>query len=117
MFNGLLTPCKKCVQEQCGLWVTLTWKNETTKEEKKKSECAITGIYAFMARLENRSIGTQKASEQARNNSAKVQAMQEALNNNLSGVLTDALNIITVELKQHINEEIEQVKKTLSIGG
>lgn len=115
MFNGLLTPCTKCTQEKCGLWVTLTWQNETTKEEKRESECAIIGLYKFMARQENRLIGAQKASEQARNNSAKVQIMQEALNKNLSVSLTNALNAITVELKQHINNKIEQVKKVLAI--
>ena len=114
MFNGLITPCKKCVKEQCGLWVTTTWQNEITKEEKKNSECAIVGLYTFMARHENRAIATQKASEQARNNSAKTQVLQETLGKNLSLGLTQALNAITEQLKSQIDKEIESIKLLLT---
>lgn len=115
MLQGLLTPCKKCIKEKCGLWVTLTWKNETTKEEKKESECAITGIYKFMARLDNRSIATQQASEQSRNNSAKVSAAQEVLGNNLAGVLIQSLKMISNDLRLQIDTEINKVKDVIAI--
>lgn len=71
MFRGLITPCKECVKENCGLYVELTWKNEQTKEEKKQGECAILGIYGFLARMENRMIANQKVSEESRNYSAE----------------------------------------------
>uniref|UniRef100_A0A6M3J235 Uncharacterized protein n=1 Tax=viral metagenome TaxID=1070528 RepID=A0A6M3J235_9ZZZZ len=109
---------KKCFHENCEdcpLWTTLTWQEEATGKKKDESLCAIIGIYQQLARLENRLIGTQKASEQSRNNSAKVQAMQEALNNTLLTALTNALNVITGELKQHIDREIEDIKKLIAL--
>jgi len=115
MLQGLLTPCKKCIEQKCGLWVTLTWQEEMSKKEEKRSECAITGIYGFLARLENRAIATQQASEQSRNNSAKVQAAQEALGKNLAGVLTRSLNAIANELKSYTDKEIESIKNIIAI--
>ena len=107
MFKGLLTPCKKCVEEQCGLWVSLTWKEEISKKEKDVSECAITGIYGFLARMENRLIGAQKASEQARNNSANVQVAQKQLVQLLTSSMTLLMNEVT---EQIINKVFEVTK-------
>jgi len=109
---------KKCLHDNCDdcpLQRTLHWKDELKGAVSQETVCSIDAILNFQQRLENRLIGTQKASEQARNNSAKIQGMQETLNKNLSVALTNALNAITVELKQHINTEIEQVKKVLAI--
>lgn len=111
MFKGLITPCKKCVKEECGLWVVLTWKNEQTKEEEKKGECAITGMYNFMARIENRAIATQQASEESRNNSANVKVAQEVLGRNIAGVLTKSLNAIAGELKLQVDTAITYIEK------
>ena len=107
MFKGLLTPCKKCVEGQCGLWVKLTWKDEVSKKEKDISECAITGIYGFLARMENRLIGAQKASEQARNNSANVQAAQKQL----AQLLTSSVPLLMNEITEQIINKVLEVTK------
>ena len=120
MLQGLLTPCKKCTEGKCGLWVTLTWQEEMTKKEEKRSECAITGIYGFLARLENRSIATQQASEQSRNNSAKVQVETEKITklfDNLSNNLKNGLAMYLQHIDDKINALTEKIDGVVLIGG
>jgi len=120
MLQGLLTPCRKCTEEKCGLWVTLTWQEEVSKKEEKRSECAITGIYGFMARIENRAIATQQASEQSRNNSAKVQIETEKITklfDNLSSNLKNGLAMYLQHIDDKINALTEKIDGVVLIGG
>ena len=101
--------------EQCPNYQESWWVPEGNGKPVLIKDCAPRRTFLMIQDLSNRLVGVQKASEQSRNNSSKVQAVQEALGKSLAGVLTHSLNAITNELKAHINTEIEQIKNVIAI--
>uniref|UniRef100_A0A6M3L644 Uncharacterized protein n=1 Tax=viral metagenome TaxID=1070528 RepID=A0A6M3L644_9ZZZZ len=100
---------------QCPNFQESWWTPENSGKPILVKDCAPRRTFLMVQDLSNRMVGVQKASEQSRNLSAKVQVLQEALGKNLSTGLTQALNAITCELKTHINKEIENIKNILAI--
>lgn len=101
--------------EQCFNFQESWWTPEGKGKPVLVKDCAPRRTFLMVQDLSNRLVGVQKASEQSRNKSAKVQVLQEALNKNLAGVLMQSLNVMTQELKGHINTEIEQIKNIITI--
>ena len=80
--------------EQCPNYQESWWTPKDGGKPILIKDCAPRRTFLMIQNLSNQLIGVQKASEQSRNFSAKVQSSQETLGKNIACVLVNSLKVI-----------------------